>query len=274
MSGAALMALLTVAGGFRPADKRGETKTVTIATSLLPDKKMNVNITVPGDYAEGNEARYPVIYLLNGHGGNNTSWGSVANLDSLASAHEVIFVCPDGMNSWYFDAPERPDMKMESFIIDELLPWVDANYRTIPRRESRAITGLSMGGHGAMWLAMRHKDKFANAGSTSGGVDFTPFPGSWNISKALGERDSFPERWRNSTVISQVPGLKSGELNLIVDCGTEDFFYTVNCQLDSALNANHLPHIYRTSPGAHTGQYWAKSIIPQVEYFSSVLVRE
>lgn len=75
---------------------------------------------------------------------------------------------PDGANSWYWDSPLDPASQFETFVAQELPDWIDARYLTIPSREGRAVTGLSMGGHGALWVALRHKDRFGAAGSTSG----------------------------------------------------------------------------------------------------------
>ena len=68
------------------------------------------------------------------------------------------------------------DVRYETFISDELVKYVDSHYKTVADRKGRAITGLSMGGHGAMWNGLRHSDVFSAAGSTSGGVDYPPFP--------------------------------------------------------------------------------------------------
>ncbi|MDE7025695.1 MAG: esterase family protein [Paramuribaculum sp.] len=255
------------------SDDNGKVITVEVSSDLLP-KPMNVNVALPAGYDSDTAKRYPVVYLLNGHGGNNRTWGSLLPLDSIASVYDIVIVCPDGMNSWYFDSPVRENMQMESFITKRLVSYVDTCFRTLAKAESRAITGLSMGGHGALWLAIRHKDLFHNAGSTSGGVDFTPWPDSWNIKDALGEKKDNSDRWSNSTVASLVSGLEPGQLNIIFDCGTEDFFYDVNCALDSVLNARHIPHVYITSPGAHNGQYWSRSILPQLHYFNTVLKRD
>lgn len=251
----------------------GRVDSLTVSSSNLP-QPMRVNVALPAGYlAEGDDNQYPVLYLLNGHGGHCNSWGSIVPLDSMATAYGMIIVTPSGMNSWYFDSPRRPEMQMETFITTELIPYIDANYRTIADRSGRAITGLSMGGHGALWLAIRHQDLFSAAGSTSGGVDFTPFPGRWNLDDALGKRDDNPELWQSSTVMSQLDRLEPGALTIVTDCGTDDFFYTVNCRLDSALNARGIHHTYITGPGAHNGAYWSKSIMPQLDIFSRVLAR-
>ncbi len=227
-----------------------------------------VTIALPEGYSADAEDGYPVVYLLNGHGGDNRSWSSITNLDSLVTEYDVIIVCPDGRNSWYWNSPIDSTMQMESYIIDELVPWVDSHYRTIASREGRAVTGLSMGGHGGLWLGIRHADVFGAAGSTSGGVDITPFPGKWNIDDRLGRQYGNRRRWREHSVTSAADTLSPGRLEIIFDCGTEDFFFKVNNRLDSLLTSHGVEHVYLTSPGGHTPKYWKKSIVPQLDFFS------
>lgn len=226
-----------------------------------------VTVALPEGYSADSPEGWPVVYLLNGHGGNNRSWSTITRLDSLATEYDMIFVCPDGRNSWYWDSPVVKEMQMESYIIDELIPYIDSHYRTRADRTGRAITGLSMGGHGALWLALRHLPLFGAAGSTSGGVDIMPYPTKWNIPDRLGPYASNPRRWREHSVKSLTDTLQPGRIELIFDCGTSDFFYKINCRLDSTLKAHGVEHVYLTSPGGHTPQYWRRSIEPQLEFF-------
>jgi S-formylglutathione hydrolase FrmB len=129
--------------------------------------------------------------LLHGYGGNAKTWiGIKPNLPQIADEKGIIFVCPDGKKSWYWDSPVNPSFRYETFISSELVKYIDEHYKTIADRKGRAITGLSMGGHGAMWNAIRHKDTFGAGGSTSGGMDIRPFPKNWDMSKQLGEYES------------------------------------------------------------------------------------
>lgn len=256
------------------ADDKNVADTLTLSGGKYLSRDMKVTVAVPESYRdETDTTHYPVLYLLNGHGGLYRTWPKIVNVDSLATAYNMIIVCPSGMNSWYWDSPVNPGMQMESFFINALIPAVDSIYRTIPVASKRSITGLSMGGHGALWLAMRHPDIFANAGSTSGGVNIIPFPNNWNMPDFLGEYAANPKRWEAHTVINLVDSLKPGQLNIIFDCGTEDFFYKVNCDLDKALNDRKIHHTFITGPGAHTTAYWSKSILPQIEYFHKVMNR-
>lgn len=241
--------------------------TISVAGKYI-EKPMKVMVALPSSYDRGDTpSKFPTIYLLNGHGGDYRNWSQIVDIDSVATAMNAIVVCPSGRNSWYWDSPVVPGMQMESFIIKELVPEIDRRYRTRTDAAGRAITGLSMGGHGGLWLGMRHPDVFGTAGSTSGGVDIRPFPESWHMADFLGKRDEFPERWDSHTVINLVDSIQPGMPNIIFDCGTDDFFYEVNCQLDKALNDRKIPHRFLTAPGGHWNGYWRKSIHPQLEFF-------
>jgi len=141
-----------------------------------------------------------------------------------------------------------------------LVNWVDSHYNTIKDRKGRAITGLSMGGHGALYLAFRHQDVYGAAGSMSGGVDFRPFPNNWDLSKRLGAYADFPDRWEKNTVTNLLYLLEPNKLALIIDCGTEDFFFGVNQRLHEKLMERNIPHDFITRPGAHNWQYWTNSV--------------
>jgi len=89
------------------------------------------------------------VYLLHGYSGDYLTWTRVAPLDEYADRYHVVFVCPDGnFNSWYMDSPVRADSKFESYIVDDVVPFIDKNYRTWAQARGRAIIGSSMGGHG------------------------------------------------------------------------------------------------------------------------------
>lgn len=225
-------------------------------------------VTVTPDKAKSAKA-LPVVYLLHGYSGNYGSWvNDMSQVVKLADDYSLILVCPDGgFSSWYLDSPVDSTMRYETFIIDELIPHIDARYPTIANRDGRAITGLSMGGHGALYLSIRHQDKFGAAGSTSGGVDIRPFPNNWHMSKRLGSYAQHPENWEKNTVINQLHLLTPGSLALTIDCGTEDFFFAVNERLHEELAYRNIPHEYTTRPGAHNRKYWQNSILYHLLFF-------
>jgi len=272
--GAAVAAVACVGAQSAAATEKHQGDTVTVSGKYI-DRPMKVTVVTPESYLqEADTTRYPVLYLLNGHGGDYRNWSRIVSLDDIADEFGCIIVCPSGFNSWYWDSPEMPGLQMESFITEELVPYIDSNYRTRTDRLGRAVTGFSMGGHGGLWLGIRHSDMFGSAGSTSGGVNIIPFPKNWSMSKSLGEYEDNKVRWEAHTVKNLVDSIKPGQLNIIFDCGTEDFFYKVNCDLDSALNARKIHHVYITAPGAHNGEYWSRSIYPQLRFFREIWGKE
>jgi S-formylglutathione hydrolase FrmB len=215
------------------------------------------------------QERYPVVYLLNGYDGNYAQWTKTApQLAKTADDLKMIFVYPDGgKSSWYFDSPIDSSMQYESYIIKELVPYVDANFPTKANPKSRAITGLSMGGHGGLYLAIRHSDIFGAAGSTSGGFDFRPFPKSWNLPNILGEYETNQARWYDYTVMRQVELLTNKQLAIIFDCGVDDIFIKVNRALHEKLLQLKIDHDYIERSGGHNHAYWRSSIDFQMLYF-------
>jgi S-formylglutathione hydrolase FrmB len=239
-------------------------------------EKMNrdIPITVITPESYDTTKTFPVIYLLHGFSDNNTRWASTGVIGPLADQYDIIFVMPDGgYDSWYFDSTFTPEYQYETFVSSELVTYIDSNYRTIKDRAARAITGLSMGGHGAMFLAIRHQDIFGNAGSTSGGVDIRPFPENWNIATRIGSYQEHPENWENNSVINLTHLLKPDSLNIIFDCGSEDFFYEVNCNLHAKLLKEGIPHEFYSRPGSHNWTYWLNSTKYQVLFFSDCFAK-
>lgn len=246
-------------------------------TVEVPAQKMNrsikVAVVVPHQYRIYPETKYPVVYLLHGAWGCYRDWPHKANLDSLADTYSTIIVCPDGQDSWYLDSPIDPSFQFETFISDELVNYIDTHYRTYPRREMRAITGLSMGGHGALWNAFRHPDVFASCGSMSGGVDISKFPGRWHIADRLGDYDNNQQRWIEHSVISLVPTLEPGQ-NIIIDIGYDDLFFEVNNNLHEALLQQGVEHDYTVRHGDHNWQFWVNSIDYHMMFFHKIFAAE
>lgn len=236
---------------------------------------MDVKVILPDSYSTLIDKKYPVVYLLNGWGGDEDTWlkYNEPRLDSLASVYDMILVCPDGRNTWYWDAPVDSTIKMESFFVKELVPFIDKNYRTIADAKHRAITGFSMGGHGGLWLAMRHSDVWGSGGSMSGGVDILDNPKwalSWDMYKRLGDREENVEIWKSHTVLSLVPQLTPNQLNIIIDCGVDDFFINANRTLHKELLKYNIPHDYTERPGRHVHPYWKNSTRHHLIYFHEV----
>jgi len=242
--------------------------------SEVMKKEISCSITMPADYAS-TKTRLPVVYLLHGAGDNERGWGINTPVQELADKYGVIFVTPSVGLSWYFDSPVDTSSQFETFVSKELVKYVDSQYRSLPKREARALAGLSMGGHGALFIGVRHKDVFSAAVPMSGGVDLCashplvgPFSERWGIKQYLGPIEMYPERWRELSVINQVDSLKPGELAISIDCGTGDFFIDVNRQFHAKLTEKGIAHEYVEFPGGHSWEYWRLALPRQMGFLN------
>ena len=203
----------------------------------------------------------PTWYLLHGYSGNERDWyNHRKDLPELADRYQMLIVCPDAKNSWYWDSPLNKNSQYETFMSKELIRYIDSHYATIPDSKHRAISGLSMGGHGAMYLAFRHIDVYGCATSMSGGVDIVPFPSSWEMQQQLGSLDANRASWNEHSAICNMNRIKDGDLSIMVDCGDEDFFFAVNRAFHNKLTSRGIKHDYIIRPGKHNWDYWCNAL--------------
>jgi S-formylglutathione hydrolase FrmB len=242
---------------------------VTVYSKAM-QKNTSAYVVLPEKYHKDSTKEYPVLYLLHGFGGDYSSYpNDFPAVKKQADEYNMVIVSADGgYSSWYFDSPIDPKMKYETYITKELITFIDSNYSTINNRKGRAICGLSMGGHGALYLSMRHSDLFGAAGSMSGGVDIRPFPKNWEIASRLGGKDKFPLNWEKNTVMNQLDSIKD-TISFMIDCGTEDFFLEVNRQLHAKMLTQKIKHDYVERPGGHEMGYWKNSIKYQLLFFDN-----
>lgn len=262
-----------------------------VDTLEVPSPSMNKTykaaVVLPDSYVNGkNKAAYPVMYLLHGASGHFRNWLTSTPdkmlVKNLADQHNLIIVMPEGeVYGWYLDSPVNPESKFETHIIKEVIPKVDATYRTVANKNGRVISGLSMGGHGAMYLSSRHPELFCAAGTMSGAMDmnWSKFRISESYSQSLRDRfqkllgtpDPNSEIVANNSVVNMVEAIKKNALAIIIDCGVDDFLIDVNRELHQRLLYNQVPHDYTERPGEHTWEYWQNSLPYHVLFFHNVL---
>ena len=129
----------------------------------------HANVLLPADYASSGK-RYPVLYLFHGGGGNYTQYDRELNIRAMTEGRDLIVVMPDAGVSWHCNPVSARNRKRdwETFQIEELIPWVDATFRTFPEQAGRAVSGFSMGGFGALKYIAKYSDKFASVSAHSG----------------------------------------------------------------------------------------------------------
>ena len=261
-----------------PSERSFEADTIEVMSQAMGRTIKNVVVTPRQYHFTAEESScYPVLYLLHGAYGCYSDWSKKANLHRLADNYNVIIVCPDGQDSWYFDSPVDPKMQFETYVSKELVTYIDSHYRTYANRYMRAITGLSMGGHGALFLAFRHPDVFWSCGSMSGNMDITQYPDKWHIKDRLGDYAGNEQRWRDHAVCNLVDQVKDCPLqpsqNIIIDDGLNDIFIQNNIALHDQLVDKGIDHDFTLRPGRHSWDYWVNSLDYHMIFFHKAFIR-
>jgi len=250
--------------------------------SAAMNKTYKAAVVLPESYAKSKKT-YPVLYLLHGAYGHFRDWlkstpdkNAVKN---LADQYNIIIVMPEGETfSFYLDSPTSKNSQFETFITKEVIGKVDGTYRTIATKKGRVITGLSMGGHGSLYLSARHPELFSAAGSMSGALDLSGMRNAESAERvnkmfepAFGTTPPTDEFLYANAVLNMVDKLKSNKLDLIIDIGVDDFLIESNRELHRRLVYAKVPHDYTERPGAHTWEYWQNALPYQVLFFSKIL---
>lgn len=224
-------------------------------------------VILPESY-KNDQNRFPVVYLLHGYSGDYSDWIKKApQIKQYVDEFQLIIVCPDGhYNSWYVDSPVDSTIRYGTFISAEVPHYIDSAYRTLTERGSRAITGLSMGGHGALSLGWKHSDFFGAMGSMSGVQYLLPWKNRYEMVNVLGDtlnNDNF-NKYSVVNIVKRVPYKLSA---IIFDCGVDDPFIKSNRQLHDELLELNVPHDYIERKGKHNWAYWNNAIAYQLMFF-------
>lgn len=250
---------------------RGSAPRTSIETVQFHSKLINATLPyeaiLPADYRTSTTTRYPVLYLLHGHGGHYTDWPTRSNIADYAAQYRMIVVMPEGNNSWYVDGARGTDDKYESYILRELMPDVDKRFRTIQSRYGRAIAGLSMGGYGAIKFGLKYPSAFVFAASMSGAFGVTRYTqtemGGTNWEPFISTFGPVGSETRKANDVFEItralsPARVPSLPYFYFDCGTEDAaqHFKANRELSEIFLEKKISHEYRELPGDHSWAYW------------------
>jgi putative tributyrin esterase len=239
-------------------------------------RQMKYRVLVPEGY-ESSLRRYPVLYLLHGLTGDYMDWTTRTNLAEYSRTVPLIIVMPDGENSWYTNAADG-NAKFEDYVATELPADVVQKYRTINSRHGRAIAGLSMGGFGALKLALKRPAQFSVAASFSGAFGVTR---EGELERMIGavEADRLRQifgaadsgtRKENDVFTLAAAVRPAGAPYIYVDCGTSDRFIASNREVIEALSKSGAAYEYHEVAGNHSWDYWDR----RVREFLTVLMKK
>ena len=229
-------------------------------------RAMKYRVLLPADYGTS-QRRYPVLYLLHGLGGDYTDWTTRSNIAEYSRTLPLIIVMPDGENSWYTNAVNTPADRFEDYILTDLQAHVVRKYRTINSRYGRTIAGLSMGGYGALKMALKRPGTFAVAASFSGAFSATRHAEMVKLIRSEDERlrriygDDESAVRRENDLYTLAAAAKPGAVPYIyIDCGIADALVGANREVVSALHGRGVAYEYHEVAGGHSWDYWDRRI--------------
>lgn len=236
--------------------------------SKLMAREMPYRVILPINYENKKEVRFPVVYLLHGLTGHFNNWTDKTKLIDYAKNYDFIIVTPEGDNGWYSDSATVAVDKYESYIIQELIPEIDKNFRTLATRENRVIGGLSMGGYGSLKFGLKYPEKFVLVGSFSGALGAASFTEKTaggigkSIDAIFGGIES--ENRKSNDIFKIVREISPEKIKSLpfvyLDCGTEDFLFQNNRDFVALLLEKKVPHEFRQLPGKHDWVFWNSQV--------------
>ena len=289
-------------------EPRTATKVMFYSESLQRD--MGINVMLPRGYASS-DLRYPVLYLCHGFTSNLHEFEYVGVPEYL-NRMDMIVITVDVGNSSYVNWAASEDGRPLNFadhVTQDVIGYVDSNYRTIAERKGRAINGISMGGFGAMSLGLSNPDLFCSVASASGSLNSAlrqrervekgekPAPAEWWVKMLadttlryrgvdiegftfFGERTPRGEQYLNVEQVDAVDPFKlvlqipKDQLpHIYIDCGTEDFLYQAARDFMQLLLDNNIPFTYSQSEGEHEEDYWGREMQLSMATQYSIMLR-
>ena len=215
---------------------------------------------------------YPVLYLLHGWSGDFRMWHNMIDCQYYANKYQFIIVCPDGLyDSWYIDSPVESENQYESFFNTELIPTISQKFNI--QKDNIFITGLSMGGHGSLYLFEKNPDYFKSAGSLSGLLDLTTWWYHYGINRVLGltEQNNKKDLLEKYSVTGNIANMKLANKKIIVSCGTEDPFYEINRSFIDSCSTHNIDVSFLQSSGGHNTTYWSTAVNGHFNFFNSLI---
>jgi len=242
-------------------------------------------VILPADYDTDKASNYPVLYFLHGLGGNEQlllnsgGMNMIQDLREQKRIGEFLIVAPDAGRSFYINSRDGK-VRYEDFFIREFLPYIESHYRIRAEKKSRGITGVSMGGYGALRFALRYPDLFVAVSAHSPAL-IEKLPNikvssdqAAAVAAVLGKTFGSPvdaafwERESPFTIVKDEP--RPAGLQIYFDCGTDDDFgfNKGNAQFDQLLTTRGIVHEFHLYPGGHDWEYFAEHLPASFEFQS------
>jgi S-formylglutathione hydrolase FrmB len=261
----------------------GRVECNSLPSKILP-RAVPYCIVLPPSFDADKARTFPVLYFLHGLGDNEQffvhsgAWNLLEDMRDKGELKDCLIATPDARSTFYINARDGKE-RYEDFLLQEFFPYVEKHYRVAPGRANRAISGISMGGYGAVYLAFRHPQLFSSVSAHSAAlIEKLPnflagaLPDSPRA-RVLGGAFGYPPDpvfWQahNPIVIARTANL--AHLNIYFDCGDrDDFGFEAGAiALNKVLMSRQIPHEFHIYPGRHDASYFAEHLPASLEFHS------
>ena len=246
-----------------PPDHPRLTPNVTLRDVTFHSTALNRDIPyraiMPVIVATGQKLQ--VVYLLHGGGGGFHDWSNYSDVARFAESG-LILVMPEGGSSYYTNAVDPPQDRYEDYITVDVISDVESKFPVATGRSNRAIVGLSMGGFGAVNLALRHPDLFVFAGGLSSAIDvprrefsIKRLQQSRHYDSIFGAHDSATRRDNDPFVRARTANPQIAPY-FFLTCGEQEGLLPANREFAALLAQRHFPFEFHTVPGGHDWDQW------------------
>jgi S-formylglutathione hydrolase FrmB len=279
------LGFLSVSSGFAATGR--------IECNSLPSKLLahpvNYCVIVPPSYDVDKTRRFPILYFFHGLGDNEQmfihagGFNLVEDLWERGQIGEFLIATPNAGAAFYINARDGK-ARYEDFLVQEFLPGIEAKYRTKPGRKSRGVSGVSMGGYGALHLAFKYPELFAAVSAHSPAMieklpAFIASTPAGNMrSRVLGGVFGSPPDplfWEKNSPLTLAKTANLAGLKIYFDCGEkDDFGFETGAEaLDRILTSRHIPHEAHIYPGRHDWPYFAEHLPASLEFQSRAIAK-
>ncbi|HXY00433.1 MAG TPA: alpha/beta hydrolase family protein [Candidatus Limnocylindrales bacterium] len=256
--------------------------------SKILSRPVSYCVVLPPSFDADKTRRFSILYFLHGLGDNEQffvhsgAWNLTEDMREKGELKDFLIATPDGGASFYINSKDGKD-RYEDFLLREFFPFIEKRYRVSPGRGHRAIAGVSMGGYGALHLALRHPQVFISVSAHSAAlieklpVFLGPTPNSPRVRILGGVFGSPPDFafWDSNSpiVLARIAALSG--LKIYLDCGEQDDygFDSGAAALDKILAGRRIPHEYHLYPGRHDPAYFGEHLPASLLFASRAFLK-
>ena len=242
---------------------------------IFESKHLKCNDTVlvftPSGSNRANLSRYPALFLLHGWSGNYKDWSTKTKIQEVSDKWGFVIITPDGFyNSWYLNNVNNEKMQWRDFFNNELYPGIMSRFGL--DSDKTFITGLSMGGHGAINIFIDDTTRFRAAGSMSGVLNLHDTRlKETQLPEVLGPYVPENTLYSKSSAIGRISSLKGMKKMLVISCGAQDLLVKSSRDFVEECEKYNIANTLIIRPGAHSWPYWIEELDLHLYLFTRII---